>query len=423
MLAEQRASTLSGDIALRDLNLRDNVDYQALSTDVDGSHWTEGAEESAREPFEQVACCLPGSSLHQQIIDVATMPFNRPVTSQRSRGTMRDALRSPAHRRAPEPETYSVSAPPAAITLRKSATPTPSPTLQVVRSLPSQRRGFAPLEKKMLPLPRPCSKLDTDLFAHTESVSARRLLELRPLPAPVKNDIAPLATTCQQGSATREPVVRPGSTAPGPIDLSPAAHMHAGSDARAGAVDRFRRMPERYTGLEKEKRELLLLFASGRDTGFILDVTDGNIASPTGVARTPFRWPVPRAETTQGHPAAPLQVSAHRRFTIDGGSSKHLKKVEGAERAERDEERLVEALSEKALVKERTHGLSTEPVPVSAYVGSSKNLQDLQAARLEEDKRDLLSLFASGRDAGFILDVSGSSPAPVREIRRIINFG
>jgi hypothetical protein len=27
---------------------------------------------------------------------------------------------------------------------------------------------------------------------------------------------------------------------------------------------------------------------------------------------------------------------------------------------------------------ERKHGLSTEPVPVSAYVGSSKNLKDLK---------------------------------------------
>ena len=29
---------------------------------------------------------------------------------------------------------------------------------------------------------------------------------------------------------------------------------------------------------------------------------------------------------------------------------------------------------------ERKHGLSTEPVPVSAYVGSSKNLKDLKDA-------------------------------------------
>ena len=30
------------------------------------------------------------------------------------------------------------------------------------------------------------------------------------------------------------------------------------------------------------------------------------------------------------------------------------------------------------MVVERKHGLSTEPVPVSAYVGSSKNLKDLK---------------------------------------------
>ena len=29
----------------------------------------------------------------------------------------------------------------------------------------------------------------------------------------------------------------------------------------------------------------------------------------------------------------------------------------------------------------RKHGLSTEPFPVSAYVGSSKNLKDLKVAR------------------------------------------
>jgi hypothetical protein len=35
------------------------------------------------------------------------------------------------------------------------------------------------------------------------------------------------------------------------------------------------------------------------------------------------------------------------------------------------------------------------------------------AARLDMDKCQLLALFARGRDAGFISDVSGSSPAPV----------
>ena len=244
----------------------------------------------------------------------------------------------------------------------------------------------------------PAGKLDTDMLARPEKVLDRPILGPRPLPAPVCSDIAPLATTCEQGSAIREPVVRPGSNAPGPIDISPTAHTQAGSGARAGAVDRFRRISEGDTGdtdLAKDKRELLLLFASGRDTGFILAVTEGDIASPTGASRTRFRWPVPRAETTQGHPAAPVQVSAHGRFTIDGGSLKYLKKVEVAERAKRDEERLVEALSEQALVK---------------------------AARLEEDKRDLLLLFASGRDTGFILDVTESdiasptrvAPAPFR---------
>jgi hypothetical protein len=138
------------------------------------------------------------------------------------------------------------------------------------------------------------------------------------------------------------------------------------------------------TGLEKDRRELLLLFASGRDTGSILDVTQGDIASPTGVARARLRWPAPRAETTQCHPAAPVPVSVY------SGSATLLKKLEAVERAERDEERALEALSEKALAK---------------------------AARTEKDKRDMLLLFESGRDAGFILDVTGSTPTPFRVIR------
>ena len=122
------------------------------------------------------------------------------------------------------------------------------------------------------------------------------------------------------------------------------------------------------------------LSRGGRDTGSILDVTEGDIAAPTGVALDRLRRPVPRAETTQGHSPAPVPVSAYR------GSSKQLQKLV-AERAERENKRLLEALSETALAK---------------------------VALLEKDKDDLLLLFASGRDAGFILDISGSSPAPVR---------
>ena len=182
----------------------------------------------------------------------------------------------------------------------------------------------------MRPPPRQCipaGKLDADMFARPEKVMVRRLVGLRPLPAPVKNFVPPLTIACEQGSATHEPV-RTGSTAPpGPIDLS---HTHAGRDSRAGAVERFRSMTERdtgNTGLEQDKRELLSLFESRRDTGYILDVTEGDIASPTGVALTRMRWPVPRADTTQSHPATPVPVSTHRRLTKDRGCS-NLKKLE-----------------------------------------------------------------------------------------------
>ena len=222
----------------------------------------------------------------------------------------------------------------------------------------------------MLPLPRPhfSGQLNTDLIARTEIVSARRLLGLRPLPVPV-NNIASLATTCEQGSATREPVVRSGSTSPGPIDLSPTAHTNAGSDACAGAVEQFRCMPEGNigdTGIEKDKHELLSIFASRRDAGHILEVTEGDIASPIAAAHATLRWPVPRAETRQNRPTAPVPVSSTYH-----GSSKRLNNLEAAERARRDEDRLLGGLSVKALAK---------------------------------DKRDLLMFFASGRDAGFILE-------------------
>ena len=376
MLSDQCDSALSEEIVLQDLNLRDGMSTTRSPPKTLTGHIglrqrrnRRGSHSSKSHADSRV---LLLEVEHPQNVDEASVPLNRPVTSQHSRGTMRDALRSPAHRRAPELETPTEPAPFAGAKLHKSAT-TLCPNHRVVHSLrksntlPSLRLEIAPLDKKMLPLPR-------------------RLLELRPLPAPVHNGVAPLATSCEQGSANRESVVRPGSTARGQIDLSPTAHTHAGSDARAGAVERFRRMTEQDsgdTGLEKDKRELLSLFASGRDTGFILDVTEGDIASPTGAALTSLRLPVPRAEMTQGHPAAPVPGPARRRFAIDGGSSKHLKKLKAAKR---DEEQLLEALSEKALV---------------------------EAAHLEKDKSDLLLLFASGRDAGFILDVSGSSPAPV----------
>ena len=39
---------------------------------------------------------------------------------------------------------------------------------------------------------------------------------------------------------------------------------------------------------------------------------------------------------------------------------------------------VVKSGSQTCAPKPRTHGLSTEQVPVSAYVGSSKNLKDLK---------------------------------------------
>jgi len=185
-------------------------------------------------------------------------------------------------------------------------------------------------------------------------VMAPRLLGLRALPAPVYNNIAPPTTTCEEGSA---------------ILLPSASSQDTGS---------FRDVGD--TGLAKEKHELLSLFASGRDTGFILDVTEGDIASPTGVVLTRLHLRAPGAKTTQCHLAAPVPVSTYR------GSSKHLKRLEAAERVQRDENRSLEALSGKA--------------------------RRAETACLEKDKRDLLLLFTSRRDAGFILDVTGSSPAP-----------
>ena len=57
------------------------------------------------------------------------------------------------------------------------------------------------------------------------------------------------------------------------------------------------------------------------------------------------------------------------------------------------------ALSEEAdpahqLDPERKHGFSAEPVPVSAYVGSSKNLKDLKAGRANKGVLRLFSLHA-----------------------------
>ena len=201
---------------------------------------------------------------------------------QRSRRTMREALRSPAHQRAPESAMHMEPASHAGITPRKSA-PNPLLTLRGVRSLrksnalPSPLPRVAPLDKSMQPPPRPnvsAGKLDTDLFARRASVSARRVLDIRPLPAPVKNGIVPLATACEQDSTTSEPVVYSGSTAPGPTDLSPTAQRHARSDARASADERSRRMAD----LEKDKREMRLLFVSRRDAGCILDVTGSSRA-------------------------------------------------------------------------------------------------------------------------------------------------
>ena len=241
---------------------------------------------------------------------------------------MRDALRSPAHRRAPKPETHSERVPPPGTTPRKSTILTPLPT-QVVRPLQKSQRlpslwlGFPPLDKNILPLPRQCF-IDTDLSARTKSVSARRVLGLRPLPAPVKN-ISPFATKFEQGSATGETVAR-AVAVPGPIEFCLAAHAPAGSSAHAGAVERGRDIGaadergeitathsttvaavaenleafteeqlgescteeelerllealQKAARLEKDKRELRLLFASGRDTGFISDVSGSSPAA------------------------------------------------------------------------------------------------------------------------------------------------
>jgi hypothetical protein len=238
--------------------------------------------------------------------DAATNPFDHPVTPQRSRGTMRDALRSPSHMRAPE---LNISQS-AKLTLRPTRAARP---LQKSTTIPSLRREVAPLDKNMPPTPRPglpAGQPGTDLFARAENVSARRALGLHALPAPVEAGISPLDTSCAQGSADGElgqrhswPRAKPRSNVWRLIELVPeapaASETHvgaAGSDTHAGAVDRFHRLTETdmerqievlaeelnalkvaeqakaAARLEKDKRELLSLFASSRDAGFIVDV-------------------------------------------------------------------------------------------------------------------------------------------------------
>jgi len=103
------------------------------------------------------------------------------------------------------------------------------------------------------------------------------------------------------------------------------------------------------------------------------------VYSATVVALASLLWPVPRAETKQGVPAAPGAVSA------SGWRSKKLKDLEAAALAENPEaltdeqlQKILDLHAEKALTK---------------------------AARLEKDKRELLLLFARGRDTGLIRPV------------------
>jgi len=149
MRAEQRASALAGDF---ELNLRDKLVSLGRMVLRNRSGGSSNFSKSHAD-----AHVLRGEVERPQNVDA---PFDGAVTSQRSRGTMRDAMRSPAHRCASEAETE--LAPPAGTTLRKSATLTrltrirepserdtnPRVVRQLHKShtLPSLRLAPAPLE-------------------------------------------------------------------------------------------------------------------------------------------------------------------------------------------------------------------------------------------------------------------------------------
>ena len=274
-----------------------------------------------------------------------------PDASLRSRGTMRDALRSPAHQRAPEPDTrQSVK-----LTLRPSRAARP---LQKSTTLPSLRRGLAPLDKNMPPIPRPDFPVETDLFARTENVSLRRALGLHALPAPA------IDTTCEQDSATGA----------GQRHSWPLATPTVCSDTeqRGSYTEQRGSDTEQTTPRSSAWRliELSPALNAGRENVFLL----------------------PNNQRQHRTSHAPTGVHA--------GSDLHAGAIDQFRRlTEEDMERHLEDLTQE---------LETLHVAEEAKA----------AARLEKDKRELLLLFARRRDAGFIVDVSESSPAPVRVISR-----
>ena len=321
MRAEQRASALSEEIEPRGLKLRDQLAAMGRMVLRDrgggNSKFSKSHKDVLRPALER-----------PQNLDAAAMPCDRPVTSQRSRGTMHDAMRSPAHRCAPEAETHSEPAPPAGTTLRKSATltrlrnPRVLRKLQKSQTLPSLRLGPAPLgvadfedvvAGANMPRDLTARQLDTGLVVNTENALARRVPGLRPLPAPVKS-ISPLATERESPAAHNH-----GSPHARPRTSMVPHRAHAGNDALA--IEQFRGMIQRdeirepkveeeedlaeeaqalsrveqaiaksraKTQLEKDKRDLLSLFDRNRDAGFILDVTG---SSPAPLPVRTLKWP------------------------------------------------------------------------------------------------------------------------------------
>ena len=109
----------------KDHEVREVVRKCAFTTPprIDIARWSRGSRQP-HPPLERTPqthlpsdCVCPrdiplGGSVHQQSEDAVARPFYRPLTSLRSRGTTRDVLHAPAHRRAPEPESHSEHMPP-----------------------------------------------------------------------------------------------------------------------------------------------------------------------------------------------------------------------------------------------------------------------------------------------------------------------
>ena len=227
-------------------------------------------------------------------------------------------------------------------------------------------RGFAPLDKNMPPIPRPDFP-ETDLFARTENVSLRRALGLHALPAPSH----PLDTTCEQGSATGGAGQRHSWPRATPTSLGAPDDKDIRSPPPLGHIPLY---TPPYRGVQREGR------AKPRSGVWkLIELPPAAHAGSDSHAPTP-QHPKPEARSPKPWTGAGTgAVDQFHRLTVQ------------------DMERRLEVLTEE-------------------LKGLHAAEEAKAASRLEKDKRELIVLFASGRDAGFIVDVSESSPAPVRVI-------